>query len=116
MFKGLDRKICERFFVDELGQLAQGIRTVKGTNTVIFIPKTQVPKDKNVTCGKIVCKLKPEIEEREQTRLTVGGKFLELTGNFSAPTASVTTEKCVFKSMVSTPEARFLLADIKKIT
>ena len=40
------RKIWERSFSNELGQLSQGIRMVKGTNTVIFIPKTQVPKDK----------------------------------------------------------------------
>ena len=41
-----DRKIWERSFAHELGQLAQGIITVKGTNKVIFIPKTQVTKDK----------------------------------------------------------------------
>ena len=45
LVKGPDRKIWERSFANELGQLAQGIRTVKGTNTIIFIPKTQVPKD-----------------------------------------------------------------------
>ena len=37
----------------------------KGKNTVIFIPKTQVPKDKKVTYGKIVFEVKPEKEERE---------------------------------------------------
>ena len=39
--------------------------------------------------------------------------MLEFTGNLSAPTASVTTEKCVFNSVVSTPGARCLLAYIK---
>ena len=46
LFKVSDRKIWERYFVNELGKLAQSIRTTKGTNTVIFISKTQVPKDK----------------------------------------------------------------------
>ena len=46
MVTGLDRKIWETSFANEMGQLAQGIRTVKGTNKVIFIPKTQVTKDK----------------------------------------------------------------------
>ena len=96
-----------------MGQLAQGIREVKGKNTVMFIPKSKVPKDKKVTYGKIVCEMKPEKEEKERTRLTVGGNLLDFTGNLSAPTASVTTEKCVFNSVVSTPGARCLLADIK---
>ena len=39
--------------------------------------------------------------------------FLDFTGNLSSPTASVTTAKCFFNSVVSTPGARFLLAYIK---
>ena len=38
-------KFGKDYFADELGQLSQGIIMVKGTNKVIFIPKTQVPKD-----------------------------------------------------------------------
>ena len=56
--------------------------------------------------------MKPEKEEKERTILKVGGNLLDSTGNISAPTASVTTEKCVFNSVVSTPGARCLLADI----
>ena len=96
-----------------MGQLDQGIRGFKGTNTVLFIPKYQVPKDKKVTYGKIVCEVKPEKYETESTRLTVGGNLLDFTGNLSAPTPSVTTAKCVFNSVVSTPGARYLLANIK---
>ena len=44
-------------------------------------------------------KFKPEKEERERTRLTVGGNLLEFTGNISDATASVTTAKCVFNSL-----------------
>ena len=86
---------------------------VKGKNTVIFIPKDQVPKDEKLTYGKIVCKVKPGKEEKERTKLTLGGNLLDFTGNISAPTASVTTEKCVFNSVVSTPGARCILADMK---
>ena len=96
-----------------MGHLAQGIREVKGTNTVMFIPKSKVPKDKKVTYGKIVCEMKPEKEEKDRTILTVGGNLLDFTGNLSAPTASVTTAKCVFNSVVSTTGSRYLLADIK---
>ena len=59
--------------------------------------------------------MQSETRERgERTNiLTVVGNLLDFTGNISAPTASVTTEKCVFKSVVSTPGARCILADIK---
>ena len=42
----------------------------------MFIPKYQVPTDKKVTCGKIFCEMKPEKEEKERTKLTVGGNLL----------------------------------------
>ena len=45
--KCTDIKIREWSFENELGKLSQGIRTVKGTNIFIFIPKIQVPKDKS---------------------------------------------------------------------
>ena len=43
----------------------------------------------------------------------MGGNLLEFTGNLSAPTASVTTAKCVFNGVVSTPGETCLLANIK---
>ena len=113
LIKVPERKIWERSFANKLEQLAQGIREVKGTNTVMFIPKSKVLKHKKVTYGKIVCEMKPENEEKERTRLTVGGNLLDFTGNLSAPTASFTTAKCVFNSVVSTSDARCLLALIK---
>ena len=116
LVKDPDRNFWEISFANELVKLAQGISTVKGTNTGIFISKTQVPKDKKVTYGKIVCELKLEKEEKERTILTVDGNLLNLTGNLSAPTAYITTEKCVYNSVVLTPGERFLLADIKKLT
>ena len=60
-----------------------------------------------------MCEVKPEKEKREQTRLTVGGDFLDFMGNLRAPTASVTTEKCVFNSVLSTQGARCLFSNIK---
>ena len=105
-----ERKIWEISLANELGQLDQDIQGVKGKNTVIFILKSQVPKDKKVTYGKIVCEVKPEKEEKERTILTVGQNLLDFTGTISAPTASVTTSKCVFNSVVSILGARCLFA------
>ena len=47
--------------------------------------------------------------------MTVEGNLLDLTVNISAPTESVTTSKCIFNSVVSTPGARCLLADINHL-
>ena len=58
LIKGLERKIWEKSFADELVQLAQGIREVKGTNTIMFVPESKYPKEKKVTYGKIVCGMK----------------------------------------------------------
>ena len=44
MIKHPNRKIWQRLFANELGQLAQGIKMVKGANTFIFIPKNSSPK------------------------------------------------------------------------
>ena len=57
--------------------------------------------------------MKPEKEEKERTGLTVVWNLLDFTENLSSPTASVTTAKCVFNSVVSTPGAGCQLADIK---
>ena len=89
LIKGPERKIWEISFANELGQLSQGIREVRGKNTIMFILKYKVNKDKKY--GKSVCEMKPEKEEKERTRLTVGGNLLDFTGNLSAPTTSVTT-------------------------
>ena len=98
----------------KLGQLSQGIRNIKGTDTIHFIPKSKVTfGEKTVTYGKIVCDIKPDNEEHSRTRLTVGGNLLDYTGNLTMPTASVTTAKCLLNSVISTPKAKALTADIK---
>ena len=78
LIKGPERKMWERSFANKLGQLAQGIREVKGTNTVIFIPKSKVPKDKKVTYGKIVCDMKPEKEREGAHKIESERKFVRL--------------------------------------
>ena len=81
LIKGTEGNFWERSFANELGQLAQGIREVKRKNTVMFIPKSKVPKDKKVTYGKIVCDVKPEKQEKECMQLTVGRNLLYLTSD-----------------------------------
>ena len=59
LIKVPEMRIWEISFGNKLGQFVHGIREVKGTNTVMFIPKSKVPKEKKVTYGKIDCEMKP---------------------------------------------------------
>jgi hypothetical protein len=103
------------YFANELGRLAQGVRTrmPSGTNTCFFIPKSNVPNDRKVTYGRIVASIRPQKKETHRTRLTVGGNRLDYPGATSTPTAKLTTAKCVLISTISIPNARFMVVDIK---
>ena len=89
---------------------------IEGTNTCFFIDKASVPfETKKVTYDRIVCDVRPQKEETHRTRLTVGGNLLDYEGTPTTPTATVTTAKFLFNSVVSTQKAKCVTADIKKI-
>ncbi len=62
---------------NEFGRLANGLKDgrVKPTNTIQFIQKEEVPFDriKDVTYGSFSCDIKPNKEEINRARLTMGG-------------------------------------------
>jgi hypothetical protein len=84
-----------------------------GTETIWYIRKNQVPSDHKVTHGRIVATIRPQKAEPHRTRLTVGGDRLDYPGAVSTPTAKLTTSKCLLNITISTPDARFMVADIK---
>ena len=106
-------KIWSKSFANELGRLAQGIRDIKGTNTIVFIPKDKVPQGRTVTYGRIVCELRPMKKEVERTRLTVGGDLINYPFKLRTETADLMTVKLLINSTISTPGARFLCLDVK---
>ena len=78
-----------------------------------FIPKEEVPfKTKKVTYPKIVCDIRPSKAETHRTRTIVGGNLLDYPETLTTPTATITTAKCLFNSVVSTPVAKCVLANI----
>jgi hypothetical protein len=46
--------LWKRGFGNEVGRLFQGIRDIPGTNTCFFVELTNIPKDRQITYGKIV--------------------------------------------------------------
>jgi hypothetical protein len=57
--------------------------------------------------------IKDHKEEKERTRLTVGGDQIEYPGKKSTLTAGLTTAKILINSVISTLGANFLVIDIK---
>ena len=72
-----------------------------------------VPKGKKVTYGRLVCDIKEHKSETHRIRLTVGGNLIYFPGMLSTPTATVTTAKCLFNSVISTHGAKCLVAEVK---
>ena len=90
------RDIWKKFFSNELGRLAQGIRDVPGTDKIDFIPHTDVPFQTTGTYGRIVCTYHLQKTEKQRTRLTVSGNLFIFLYDVSAPTSDMTTEKLLF--------------------
>ena len=107
------RAIWTKSFANELGRLAQGIRNIPGTDTIDFIPRSDVPSGETITYGRIVCTHRPQKEEQNRTRLTVGGNLIICLYDVSAPTSDMITAKLLFNSVISTPGARFMTLDLK---
>jgi hypothetical protein len=83
------------------------------TNTTRFIRRSDIPKGQKVTYGSFVVDIKEHKEEKERTRLTVGGDQIEYPGDKSTRTAGLTTATIIINSVISTPNKKFLVIDIK---
>ena len=99
---------------NELGQLSQGIRDVKGTNTICFIAKSEIPKHKlkEVTYARIVVDYKPDKLEKNRERVTVGRDRINYDFHISAPTCDLPTIILLWNSVISTPGATYFTMNI----
>jgi hypothetical protein len=98
---------------NELGRICQGISDVAGTNTAFFIDLHNIPKDRKITYGKLVCDFKPNKTEKHRVRLTVGGNRMDYSGDTATSTADITTFNFLINSTLSTNEAKMMMMDIK---
>ena len=104
-----------RSSANEFGRLANGVGgRIKGTNTIRFIPKAKVPKDrrKDITYGTFVCSVRPEKKEPNRTRFVVGGNKINYPGEVATPTADMLVAKILLNSTISTKNAKFMTMDI----
>jgi hypothetical protein len=103
-----------KYKIKRMRSTANEINRLYNTNTIRFIRRSNIPKGRKVTYGSFVVDIKEHKEEKERTRLTVGGDQIEYPGDKSTRTAGLTTAKILINSVISTLGANFLVIDIKK--
>jgi hypothetical protein len=116
LLAGTNSIIWDRALSNEFGRLAQGIANrVTATDTIDFIPKSDVPSHKTVTYGNFICDHRPLKTEEHRVRLTVGGDKLPYDDDSGSPAASLLESKLIINSTISDARrgARFLSADLK---
>ena len=112
------KEVWSKSSTNEFGRLANGLadgRIEKPTKTIRFIRKENVPTDrrKDVTYGSFSCDYKPNKKEQNRTRLTMGGDRINYPDDCGTPTADMILFKILTNSIISTPNAKCLMIDIK---
>ena len=100
---------------NEIGRLAQGVKPnmQSGSNTIHFISHDEKPRDRKATYLRVVSSERPHKAEKKRIRFTVGGDRIEYKGKVATPTAELAAVKLLANSVISTPGAKFMTADIK---
>ncbi len=108
------RKDWQISAANEFGRLAQGVgKRIKGTDTIKFIRRSDVPKGRSITYAKFVCQVRAMKAEQNRTRLTVGGNRVDYPFGVTTKTADITTFKMHINSVVSRPKRRYCTMDVK---
>ena len=97
--------------VNEFGRLAQGVGgPVKGTNTIKFIHKTDVPinRFKDVTYITFACPVCTKKKEPNHTWATMGCILITYPDDVGTNTATLLLIKIFLNSVISTPGAYFM--------
>ena len=116
LLSGPIQHIWQQSASNEFGRLAQGNNTgVVGTDTIEFIPKTDLPPESKTTYASFVCDIKPHKKETHRVRLVVGGDRLTYDDDAGSPAASLLETKILLNSVISDAKygATFMTCDLK---
>jgi len=95
----------------ELHRLAQGCTCVtKGTNTIFYLLHAdicKIPMGRTVTYARIVIDHRPQKEDPNHVRITVGGNLIDYPFELTTCTADMVSSKILWNSVISTKDARF---------
>ena len=112
-------EIWQTAFGKDFGGMAQGDDKTgqKGTNSIFVMTHdeiTSVKKEgRKFTYARIVVDYRPQKEDPNRIRITVGGNLITYKGDVSTRTADLTTSKLLWNSVLSTPGAKYMCLDIK---
>jgi hypothetical protein len=118
------KQVWDTSYANELGRLCQGIghddatatkQRVEGTDTFRPIHYDEIPTDRrsDVTYTRVVCEVRPQKEDPNRTRITIGGNRICYPGDTGTKTGSLELVKLQLNSVLSTPQAQFAGFDIK---
>jgi hypothetical protein len=110
-------------YANKLGRLCQGIgsgptpnsQRVAGTNTFCLINYKDIPlhKRKEICHTMVLCEVRPEKDDPDRTRITIGGNRICYPGNVGTNMASLELVKLLLNSVLSRKGAHFSTIDIK---
>ena len=95
-------EIWSTSMANEFGRLISGVgtRIKTGSDTMQFVPYSQIPPDKIVTYACIVCDYRPLKSEPNRTRLTVGGDRLIYEHETSSDAADLMLIKLLYQNLM----------------
>jgi hypothetical protein len=103
----------------ELHRLAQGKAGItKGTNTIFYMTHNEIrviPTDRTVTYARIVIDHRPQKEDPNRVRITVGGNLINYPFELTTRTTDMVSSKILWNSTISTKGAQFAGADINNM-
>jgi hypothetical protein len=88
----------------------------KGTNTMfVMLPLDvpNIPKDRVIIYARVIVNHCPQKEDPNCIRITAGGNLINYPGELTARMAEITMAKLLWKSMLSTPGAKYVCLNIK---
>ncbi len=110
-------------YANKRGRLCQGIgsgpmpnsQRVAGTNTFCLIDYKDIPlhKRKELCHTMVVCEVRPEKDDPDCTRITIGGNRICYPGDVGTNTALLELVKLFLNSVLSRKGARYSTIDIK---
>jgi hypothetical protein len=105
--------ICAKALVRQQSQWQQ----VAGTNTFHLIPYSDIPhhKHKEIIYTKVVCKIWEGKDDKNLTRITVGGNLIFYPGDAGTNTASLELIKLMLNSVILRKGAQFSTINIEKL-
>jgi hypothetical protein len=118
------KQVWDTSYANELGRLCQGVgsstttptkKRVDGTNTFRPIHYQDIPEDRrgDITYTRVVCEVRPQKDDPNRTRITIGGNRIFYPGDTGTKTGSLELVKLQLNDVLSTPQARMACFDIK---